>query len=77
LTTSRTQGSGTTSSSTFICSENAQDLIVLTELIESGTVTPVIDRAYPLTVAPAAHRRSREETEHELNDPHDHASPHT
>jgi NADPH:quinone reductase-like Zn-dependent oxidoreductase len=26
---------------TFVCSENAKDLIVLTELIESGTVTPV------------------------------------
>jgi NADPH:quinone reductase-like Zn-dependent oxidoreductase len=39
---------------TFICSENAQDLIALTELIESGTVTPVIDRTYPLSQTPAA-----------------------
>ena len=35
-------------------SENASDLVVLTELIESGKVTPVIDRAYPLDEAPAA-----------------------
>jgi NADPH:quinone reductase-like Zn-dependent oxidoreductase len=41
---------------TFICSENAADLIVLTELIESGTVTPVIDRTYPLSGTPAAIR---------------------
>jgi NADPH:quinone reductase-like Zn-dependent oxidoreductase len=33
---------------TFISSENAQDLAVLTELIESGKVTPVIDRTYPI-----------------------------
>jgi NADPH:quinone reductase-like Zn-dependent oxidoreductase len=35
-------------------SENAQDLIVLKELIEAGKVTPVIDRTYPLSEAPAA-----------------------
>jgi NADPH:quinone reductase-like Zn-dependent oxidoreductase len=34
---------------TFISSENHDDLIVLTELIEAGKVTPVIDRAYPLS----------------------------
>ena len=34
--------------------ENAQDLIVLKELIEAGKVTPVIDRTYPLSEAPAA-----------------------
>jgi NADPH:quinone reductase-like Zn-dependent oxidoreductase len=45
---------------TSICSENAQDLIVLTELIESGTVTPVIDRAYPLAETPAAIRYMQE-----------------
>jgi NADPH:quinone reductase-like Zn-dependent oxidoreductase len=38
----------------FISSENAADLIVLTELIESGKVTPVIDRTYPLNETPAA-----------------------
>jgi hypothetical protein len=30
-------------------SENARDLIALTELIESGAVTAVIDRTCPLT----------------------------
>jgi len=35
-------------------SENGKDLIVLTDLIESGTVTPVIDRTYPLSQTPAA-----------------------
>ncbi len=38
----------------LVNSENAADLIVLTELIESGKVTPVIDRAYPLGEARAA-----------------------
>jgi NADPH:quinone reductase-like Zn-dependent oxidoreductase len=33
---------------TFVCSENHEDMIVLTELIESGKVTPVVDRTYPL-----------------------------
>jgi NADPH:quinone reductase-like Zn-dependent oxidoreductase len=37
-------------------SENAKDLIVLTELIESGSVTPAIDRTYPLSETPAAIR---------------------
>jgi hypothetical protein len=44
----------------FICSENAEDLIVLTELIESGQVTPVIDRTYPLSQTPAAIRYLQE-----------------
>jgi NADPH:quinone reductase-like Zn-dependent oxidoreductase len=34
---------------TFISSENHDDMIVLTELIEAGKVTPVIDRTYPLS----------------------------
>jgi NADPH:quinone reductase-like Zn-dependent oxidoreductase len=34
---------------TFIASENAADLSVLRELIEAGTVTPVIDRTYPMS----------------------------
>ncbi|MEN3266243.1 NAD(P)-dependent alcohol dehydrogenase [Pseudonocardia sp.] len=34
---------------TFIASENASDLIVLRELIESGQIKPVIDRTYPLS----------------------------
>jgi NADPH:quinone reductase-like Zn-dependent oxidoreductase len=45
---------------TFISSENAQDLAVLTELIESGKVTPVIDRTYPLSQVPAAIRYMQE-----------------
>jgi NADPH:quinone reductase-like Zn-dependent oxidoreductase len=41
---------------TFISTQNHEDLIVLTELIESGKVTPAIDRTYPLTEAPQAIR---------------------
>jgi NADPH:quinone reductase-like Zn-dependent oxidoreductase len=41
---------------TFISSENHEDLLVLKELIESGKITPVIDRTYPLTEAPQAVR---------------------
>jgi NADPH:quinone reductase-like Zn-dependent oxidoreductase len=37
-------------------SENAADLLVLAQLIESGQVTPVIDRTYPLSQAPDAIR---------------------
>ena len=41
---------------TFISKENHEDMIVLKELIESGKVTPVIDRTYPLSEAPEAIR---------------------
>jgi NADPH:quinone reductase-like Zn-dependent oxidoreductase len=41
---------------TFVSSENHEDLIVLKELIESGKVTPVIDRTYPLSEVPEAIR---------------------
>jgi NADPH:quinone reductase-like Zn-dependent oxidoreductase len=41
---------------TFICRENHEDLLVLKELIESGKVTPVIDRSYPLSEAAQAIR---------------------
>lgn len=41
---------------TFINKENHEDMIVLKELIESGKVTPVIDRAYPLAEVPEAIR---------------------
>jgi NADPH:quinone reductase-like Zn-dependent oxidoreductase len=41
---------------TFICSENADDLDVLRELIESGKVTPAIDRTYALDEVAAAIR---------------------
>jgi NADPH:quinone reductase-like Zn-dependent oxidoreductase len=39
---------------TFISKENHEDLIVLKELIESGKLTPVIDRTYPLAEVPEA-----------------------
>ncbi len=41
---------------TFVAKENAQDLLILNDLIESGKVTPIIDRAYPLSDAPDAIR---------------------
>jgi NADPH:quinone reductase-like Zn-dependent oxidoreductase len=41
---------------TFISKENHEDMIVLKELIESGKVTPVIDRTYPLSEVPEAIR---------------------
>ena len=40
----------------FINKENYQDLLVLNELIESGKVTPVIDKTYPLAEVPEAIR---------------------
>jgi NADPH:quinone reductase-like Zn-dependent oxidoreductase len=40
----------------LVSSENAKDLIVLTDLVESGSVTPAIDRTYPLSETPAAIR---------------------
>lgn len=44
----------------FICSENHQDMLVLTRLIEAGKVTPVIDRSYPLDEVPKAIRHLAE-----------------
>lgn len=41
---------------TFIASENADGLRDLTTLIESGTLTPVLDRTYPLADTAAALR---------------------
>jgi NADPH:quinone reductase-like Zn-dependent oxidoreductase len=41
---------------TFVCSENHEDMIVLKELIEAGKVAPVIDRTYPLSEVPEAIR---------------------
>jgi NADPH:quinone reductase-like Zn-dependent oxidoreductase len=41
---------------TFVNKENHEDLLVLKELIESGKVTPVIDRPYPLSEVPEAIR---------------------
>ena len=40
----------------FVASLNQPDLAVLKELIESGKVTPVIDRSYPLSELPEAIR---------------------
>jgi NADPH:quinone reductase-like Zn-dependent oxidoreductase len=33
----------------FICRENHEDLLVLSELVEAGSLTPVIDRTFPLS----------------------------
>jgi NADPH:quinone reductase-like Zn-dependent oxidoreductase len=41
---------------TFVNKENHEDMIVLKELIESGKITPVIDRTYPLAEVPEAIR---------------------
>ncbi len=38
----------------FAATEARQDLVVLTELVESGKVTPVIDGTYPLSEAAEA-----------------------
>jgi NADPH:quinone reductase-like Zn-dependent oxidoreductase len=38
----------------IIATAKAVDLESLTELIEAGKVTPVIDKTYPLSEAPAA-----------------------
>ena len=40
----------------FVAKLDKEDLVVLKELIEAGRVTPVIDRAYPLSEAPEAIR---------------------
>jgi NADPH:quinone reductase-like Zn-dependent oxidoreductase len=45
---------------TFVSSENAEDLMVLRELIEAGKLTPAIDRTYPLSEVPAAIRYMQE-----------------
>jgi NADPH:quinone reductase-like Zn-dependent oxidoreductase len=39
---------------TFIAMSNRQDLQFLKKLIETGKVTPVIDRTYPLRAIPEA-----------------------
>jgi NADPH:quinone reductase-like Zn-dependent oxidoreductase len=41
---------------TFVASETAADLSALRELIETGKLTPAIDRTYPLAETPAALR---------------------
>ncbi len=42
--------------SMFFSTPNKKDLVILKELIESGKVTPVIDRTYPLSDTPEAFR---------------------
>ena len=44
----------------FIASENNADLRVLSQLVESGKLRPVIDRTYPLSEVPAAITRMQE-----------------
>ena len=46
--------------STFIASENSADLAILRDLLESGKITPAIDRTYPLSQTPAAVRHVQE-----------------
>jgi NADPH:quinone reductase-like Zn-dependent oxidoreductase len=41
---------------TFVSTQNHEDLLVLKDLIESGKVTPVIDRTFPLAEVPEAMR---------------------
>ncbi|HEY3164733.1 MAG TPA: NAD(P)-dependent alcohol dehydrogenase [Candidatus Limnocylindrales bacterium] len=45
---------GRQSSRSFLVSSKREDLETLRELIERGAVTPIVDRAYPLSEAPAA-----------------------
>lgn len=40
----------------LLASQNYRDLLALTDLIETGKVTPVIDRTYPLAEAAVAVR---------------------
>ena len=40
----------------FLSVPKNEDLVVLKELIEAGTVTPVMDRTYPLNEVPEAMR---------------------
>jgi NADPH:quinone reductase-like Zn-dependent oxidoreductase len=40
----------------YIAIPKNEDLVVLKELVESGKVTPVIDRTYPLSETPEAFR---------------------
>ena len=41
----------------FVNKERHEELELLTELIEAGKITPVIDRTYPLGEAPEAIRQ--------------------
>ena len=46
--------------SLFSMSRSQEDLQFLSELIETGKLTPVIDRTYPLSEAPEAIRHLEE-----------------
>jgi NADPH:quinone reductase-like Zn-dependent oxidoreductase len=41
---------------TFIATQNTADLLAIAELMDAGTLTPVIDRTYPLNEVPKAIR---------------------
>ena len=45
---------------TFVARVRQEDLRFLGELIDTGKVTPVVNRTYPLAEAPAAIRRLAE-----------------
>jgi NADPH:quinone reductase-like Zn-dependent oxidoreductase len=45
----------------FVAREHYDELQVLTELIEAGKITPVVDRTYPLSEVPAAIRYLEED----------------
>lgn len=45
---------------TFVAKANGEDLVVLTELIEAGKVTPVVEKTYPLSEVPKAIRHLEE-----------------
>lgn len=44
----------------LVSKENSEDLVALTELIESGTVAPAVDKTYPLAEAAGAVRYVQE-----------------
>jgi NADPH:quinone reductase-like Zn-dependent oxidoreductase len=41
---------------TFVAVTRQQDLLTLNELLETGAITPIVDRTYDLSDAPAALR---------------------
>jgi NADPH:quinone reductase-like Zn-dependent oxidoreductase len=45
---------------TFVAKAKGEDLVLLTDLIEAGKVTPAIDKEYPLSEVPAAMRHLAE-----------------
>ena len=47
--------------SPFVAKPNNKDLVILKELIESGKITPVMDKTYPLSDTPEAFRYLEEE----------------